>query len=69
MPKCNFNRHGCSPVDLLHIFRTTFTKNLSGWLLLTMPSASPLNVKIIFWRLLGFLDLFGKIFVITFKFS
>ena len=25
-------RHGCSPVNLLHIFRTTFLKNSSGWL-------------------------------------
>ena len=28
-------RHGCSPVNLLHIFRTPFLKNSSGWLLLT----------------------------------
>ena len=27
-------RHGCSPVKLLHIFRTPFPKNTSGWLLL-----------------------------------
>ena len=27
-------RHGCSPVNLLHIFRTPFLKNTSGWLLL-----------------------------------
>ena len=27
-------RHGCSPVDLLHVFRTPFPKNSSGWLLL-----------------------------------
>ena len=27
-------RHGCSPVNLLYIFRTPFTKNTSGWLLL-----------------------------------
>ena len=35
---CNFIEitlwHGCSPVNLLHIFRTPFTKNTSGWLLL-----------------------------------
>ena len=35
---CNFIeialRHGCSPVNLLHIFRTPFVKNTSGWLLL-----------------------------------
>ena len=27
-------RHGCSPVNLLHIFRTPFPRNTSGWLLL-----------------------------------
>ena len=27
-------RHGCSPVNLLHIFRKPFPKNTSGWLLL-----------------------------------
>ena len=27
-------RHGCSPVNLLHIFRTPFIKNTSGLLLL-----------------------------------
>ena len=26
---------GCSPVNLLHFFRTLFSKNTSGWLLLT----------------------------------
>ena len=41
MPKCDFNkvakqpfRHGCSPVNLLDIFRTPFTKNTSERLLL-----------------------------------
>ena len=29
-------RHGYSPVNLLHIFRTRFTKNTSGWLLLSI---------------------------------
>ena len=27
-------RHGCSPVNLLHVLRTSFAKNTSGWLLL-----------------------------------
>ena len=27
-------RHGCSPVNLLHIFKTTFPQNTSGKLLL-----------------------------------
>ena len=35
---CNFIeitlRHGCSSVNLRHIFRTPFLKNTSGWLLL-----------------------------------
>ena len=46
MPKCDFNkvasnfieitlRHWYFPVHLLHIFRTPFPKNTSGWLLLS----------------------------------
>ena len=35
---CNFIeitlRHGCSTVNLLHIFRSPFPRNTSGWLLL-----------------------------------
>ena len=35
---CNFIEitlwHGCSPLNLLHIFRTTFHRKTSGWLLL-----------------------------------
>ena len=35
---CNFItitlRYGCSPVNLLHIFRISFLKNTSEWLLL-----------------------------------
>ena len=27
-------RHGCPPVNLLHVFRTLFLKNTSEWLLL-----------------------------------
>ena len=42
IPKCDFNsncieitlRYGCSPVNLLRIFRTPFLKNTSEWLLL-----------------------------------
>ena len=36
MLNCDFNklRYGCSPVNLLHIFRTPFPKNTSGGLLL-----------------------------------
>ena len=45
MPKCNFNkvakqlRHGCSPVNLLHIFRTPFPRSTSGWLLMNVGRA------------------------------
>ena len=31
-------RHGCSPVNLLHIFRAPFPKNISEWLLLKRRS-------------------------------
>ena len=35
---CNFIeiafRHGCSPVNLRHVFRAPFSENSSGWLLL-----------------------------------
>ena len=31
--------HGCSPVNLLHSFRTTFPRNTSGWLLLFFVSS------------------------------
>ena len=33
-------QHGCSPVNLLHIFRTPFPKNTSTWLLLYFLSFS-----------------------------
>ena len=29
-------RHGCSPVNLLHIFKKPFPKNTSGWLFLNL---------------------------------
>ena len=47
MPKCDFRTllcnfieitiwHGCSPANLSHIFRTSFSNNTSGWLLLKL---------------------------------
>ena len=43
MPKRDYSnfieialRHGCSPVNLLHIFRIPFHKNTFGWLLLKL---------------------------------
>ena len=42
---CNFIeitlRHGCSPLTLLHIFRTPFSKNTTGWLLLIIVGNEP----------------------------
>ena len=45
MPKCDVKkfieialRHGCSPLNLLHLFRTPFTKNASGWLHLNISN-------------------------------
>ena len=48
---CDFNlqsnfieitlRHGRSPVNLLHIFKTPFSKSTSGWLLLYFIPLSP----------------------------
>ena len=51
MPKSDFNkvavtlRHGCSPVNLLHIFRTPFTKNTSKRLLLHLLKTALLYRK------------------------
>ena len=46
----NFNeitlRPGCSPVNLLHIFRTPFLKNTSGWLLLQWEFEHALLTKL-----------------------
>ena len=44
---CNFIeiklRHGCSPVNLLHIFRIHFPKNFSGRLLLELSALYTTN--------------------------
>ena len=49
MPKCDFNKvakHGCSPVNLLHIFRAPFAKSTSGRLLLKTPVPESLFNKV-----------------------
>ena len=53
---CNFIeitlRHGFSPVNLLHIFRTPFPENTSGWLLLHFPyplKTSENHFDLVFW--------------------
>ena len=47
---CNFIditlRRGCSPVNLLHIFRTPFPKKTSTWLLLNVSMAIPTNDRV-----------------------
>ena len=55
MPKCDFNkvalfsnfieitlRHGCSLANFLHIFRTPFSRNTFGWLLLNKVNTNAL---------------------------
>ena len=37
-------RHGCSPVNLQHIFRIIFSKNISGGVLLFLTIESPLKL-------------------------
>ena len=39
--------HGCSPVNLLHIFRTYFLKNTSGWLLLSFQPKVVFHIETI----------------------
>ena len=61
IPKCDFNKvallcnfidmthwHGCFPVNLLHILKTPFLKNTSGWLLLMMVTPYPPHKNDIF---------------------
>ena len=61
MPKCNFNkvactfieitlRHGWSPINLLHIFRTPFTKNASEWLLYIYVHLRKSIWTVVWWK-------------------
>ena len=43
-------RNGCSAVNLLHIFRTPYTKNTSGWLLLSVDYYYSLHKKLLHLR-------------------
>ena len=58
---------GCSPVNLLHFFRTPFSKNTSGWLLLTSLkcNSSTVDFSIFFSRF--FKDTF--FFYLVFSFT
>ena len=57
---CNFIeialRHGCSPVNLLHIFRTAFPRNASGWLLLN--KANPWRINYVGWTVVFIFAIF-----------
>ena len=60
-------RHGRSPVNLLHIFRTPFPKNTSGWLLLTRTSLSCMYIfMLVTWRYVMQLWLLDFAFIILF---
>ena len=59
MSTCDFSKvakqllHGCSPVNLLHIFRTPCPRNTSGWLLLNksyLIHLNSLNTRREIWR-------------------
>ena len=60
MPKCDFNgitlRHGCSPVNLLHIFRIPFFMNTSGRMLLY-------NVLFVSYKFLIVLGLYPRLYI------
>ena len=51
---CNFIeitlQHGCSPVNLLHIFRTSFPKNTAEGLLLTSAIGNTQNLRCSFYK-------------------
>ena len=46
--------HGCSRVNLLHIFRTPFLKNTSGWLLLNAAFSHLYKKVIPHWSKISF---------------
>ena len=41
-------RHGCSAVNLLHIFRANFSKNTSGGLILSLRTWMAVSVNALF---------------------
>ena len=48
-------RYGCSPVNLLHIFRTLFLKSTSGWLFLQLSCKIHMNNRICYFQNIRFL--------------
>ena len=68
-------RHGCSPVNLLHIFRAPFPRNTSGWLLLIFDDSPALfsanqlfYYKVITFQMAKLLDMFQETFSLCTKF-
>ena len=55
-------RHGCSPVNLLHIFRTPFPQNTSGGLLLKKRSIIEIQVVVLKNWKQSFTDVLEKAF-------
>ena len=58
MPKSDFKKvahHRCSPVNLLHIFRATFSRNSSGRLLLNFGFPVLCDLAVIDVQSSGFL--------------
>ena len=51
-------QHRCSPVNLVHVFRTPFTKNTSGWLLLLKLPPTKLESSFFIWGFFRFLRMF-----------
>ena len=65
IPKCNFTlRHGSSPVNLLHILRTPFSKNPSGWLLLLLDSEFTQQVN---WQIRGNIEYQKLLLTISYR--
>ena len=65
---CNFIdfalQHGCSFVNLLHIFRTPFPRNFSGWLLLLrIFKVQDISLTFPYFFLLQLFDTFIKMFL------
>ena len=60
---CNFIEitlwHGCSTVNLLHIFRTPFLRNTSWWLLLYLEDLIEIPQKFLQYREIIFVITYG----------
>ena len=47
-------RHGCSPVNMLHIFRIPFPRNTSEWLLVYIALLVSVETHLLVWSTLNF---------------